>query len=369
LLSPNGWTVFFTLFAAFLVAVPVLNLAVPETSPFHVPTYLVTTLGKFLCYAILALSLDLVWGFAGVLSLGHGAFFALGGYAMGMHMMREIGDRGVYGNPDLPDFMVFLNWDTLPWYWWGFDQFWFAALMVLAVPGALAFLFGWLAFRSRITGVYLSIITQAMTYALMLAFFRNEMGFGGNNGLTDFKDVLGFALSEDSTKVGLYALAVVVLGLAFLLARFVAASRLGRVLMAVRDAESRVRFLGHSAEGAKLFAFTLSAMIAGVAGALYVPQVGIINPSEFSPANSIEIAIWTAVGGRGTLIGPIIGAVAVNGAKSVFTDVAPEIWLFLLGGLFVAVTLLLPKGIMGLLEKVKAPQAARRKKKDAHVGR
>jgi urea transport system permease protein len=302
---------------------------------------------------MLALSLDLVWGFAGVLSLGHGAFFALGGYVMGMHLMRQIGDRGVYGNPDLPDFMVFLNWKELPWYWFGFDNFAFTALMVLLVPAALAFVFGWLAFRSRITGVYLSIITQAMTYALMLAFFRNEMGFGGNNGLTDFKDLLGFDLSLDGVKVGLYVLTVVMLALAYLLCRFVVSSRLGRVLMAIRDAESRVRFLGHSVTGAKLFAFTLSAMIAGVAGALYVPQVGIINPSEFSPANSIEVAIWTAVGGRGTLIGPIIGALVVNGAKSFFTNVAPEIWLFFLGALFVGVTLALPKGLMGLAARLR----------------
>lgn len=349
----RGWLILAALLGVMAVGLPLLNQLTPPESALHVPTYVISILGKYLCYAMLALSLDLVWGFAGVLSLGHGAFFALGGYVMGMHLMRQIGERGVYGNPDLPDFMVFLNWKELPWYWFGFDSFAFTALMVLLVPAALAFVFGWLAFRSRITGVYLSIITQAMTYALMLAFFRNEMGFGGNNGLTDFKDLLGFDLSLDGVKVGLYVMTVVMLALAYLLCRFVVSSRLGRVLMAIRDAEGRVRFLGHSVTGAKLFAFTLSAMIAGVAGALYVPQVGIINPSEFSPATSIEVAIWTAVGGRGTLIGPIIGALVVNGAKSFFTNVAPEIWLFFLGALFVGVTLALPKGLMGLAARLR----------------
>ncbi|SOE00326.1 urea ABC transporter permease subunit UrtC [Caenispirillum bisanense] len=349
----RGWTVFLILTAAFAVGVPLLNAFAPADSALHVPTWVVQLMGKYLCYALLALALDLVWGFAGVLSLGHGAFFALGGYAMGMYLMRGIGDRSVYGNADLPDFMVFLNWKELPWYWWGFDQFWFAALMVVLVPGALAFVFGWLAFRSRITGVYLSIITQAMTYALMLAFFRNEMGFGGNNGLTDFKEILGFDMTADATKVGLYVATVLFLAASYLLCRFIVTSRLGRVLLALRDAESRVRFLGHSVTGAKLFAFTVSAMIAGIAGALYVPQVGIINPSEFSPANSIEVAIWTAVGGRGTLFGPILGALTVNGAKSFFTGVAPEIWLFFLGALFVVVTLFLPKGLLGLAATVK----------------
>ncbi|WP_205119503.1 urea ABC transporter permease subunit UrtC [Paramagnetospirillum kuznetsovii] len=343
---------------AFLVVVPMLNLAMPPDSALHMPNYMVTLLGKYLCYATLALAMDLVWGYCGVLSLGHGAFFALGGYAMGMFMMRSIGARGVYGNADLPDFMVFLNWKELPWYWMGFDHFWFAALMALAVPGALAFVFGWLAFRSRITGVYLSIITQAMTYALMLAFFRNEMGFGGNNGLTDFKDILGFPLAEPSTKLGLYMLSALVLGLAFLVARFVVTSKLGRIMMAVRDAESRVRFLGYSPTWVKLFGFTLSAMLAGLAGALYVPQVGIINPSEFSPANSIEIAIWVAVGGRGTLVGAVLGAFAVNGAKTWLTGAAPELWLFLLGALFIAVTLGLPKGLLGLWGQIRRKEKA-----------
>ncbi|WP_404385695.1 urea ABC transporter permease subunit UrtC [Caenispirillum salinarum] len=353
----KGWTAVLLAVLAFALVVPVLNMALEPGHPLHVPTYVVQLLGKYLCYAMLALALDLVWGFAGALSLGHGAFFALGGYVMGMYLMRQIGDRSVYGNAELPDFMVFLNWDSLPWYWMGFDSFAFTTLMVLAVPGVLAFVFGWLAFRSRITGVYFSIITQAMTYALMLAFFRNEMGFGGNNGLTDFKDILGFSMSLDSTKVGLYVATVLMLAVAYLACRFIVTSRLGRVLLAVRDAESRVRFLGHSVTGAKLFAFVVSAMIAGVAGALYVPQVGIINPSEFSPANSIEIAIWTAVGGRGTLFGPILGAMSVNAAKSFFTGVAPEVWLFFLGSLFVVVTLFLPRGLVGLFGLLKRRQA------------
>ncbi|WP_422610585.1 urea ABC transporter permease subunit UrtC [Pararhodospirillum photometricum] len=337
----------------FLVLVPALNLLVPETSVFHVPNYVITVLGKYLCYAILALAMDLVWGYCGVLSLGHGAFFALGGYAIGMTMMRAIGARGVYGNPDLPDFMVFLNWSELPWYWLGFDHFWFAALMALVVPGVLAFVFGGLAFRSRITGVYLSIITQAMTFALMLAFFRNEMGFGGNNGLTDFKDILGFDLARPETKMGLYLVSAVALGLAFLVARLVVRSKLGRVMVAVRDAESRVRFLGYSPARVKLFVFVLSAVMAGLAGALYVPQVGIINPSEFSPANSIEIAIWVAVGGRGTLVGALVGAFAVNGAKTWLTGAAPDLWLFFLGALFIAVTLGMPRGIVGVWSDVR----------------
>ena len=352
--SRRGWSVFGICGVVLIVGIPALNLFVPEQSPLHVPTYFVTLLGKYLCYAMLALSLDLIWGFAGVLSLGHGAFFALGGYAMGMYLMRQIGERGVYGHPELPDFMVFLNWQELPWYWYGFDQFWFAALMVMLVPGGLAFVFGWLAFRSRITGVYFSIITQALTYALLLAFFRNDMGFGGNNGLTDFKELLGFDLAQQSTKVGLYVCAAIGLGLAYLICRFVALSKLGRVLLAIRDAESRLRFLGYSVTGAKLFVFTLSAVLAGVAGALYVPQVGIINPGEFAPANSIEVAIWVAVGGRGTLFGAIVGALTVNGAKSVLTGVAPEIWLFFLGALFICVTLYMPKGLVGLARSLSA---------------
>ncbi|OWJ64854.1 urea ABC transporter permease subunit UrtC [Inquilinus limosus] len=338
-------------FALGLVAVAVLvllaNLALPPESPLYVPGYAVSLMGKYLCYALLALAIDLVWGYVGILSLGHGAFFALGGYAMGMYLMRQIGPRGVYGNPVLPDFMVFLNWPELPWYWLGFDQFWFAALMVLLVPGTLAFVFGWFAFRSRVSGVYLSIITQAMTYALLLAFFRNDMGFGGNNGLTDFKDLLGFSLQADATRAGLFLASAVALAAAFLMCRAITRSRFGKVLVAIRDAESRTRFLGYRVESYKLVVFTLSAMMAGVAGALYVPQVGIINPGEFAPANSIEAVIWVAVGGRGTLVGPIIGAVSVNLGKTVFTNLLPEFWLFALGGLFILVTLVLPKGIVG----------------------
>jgi len=354
---------FLAILAAAAVLVPVLNLAVPPGSAWHVPTTWVVLLGKYLCYALLALSIDLVWGYCGILSLGHGAFFALGGYAMGMHLMREIGSRGVYGNPELPDFMVFLNWKELPWYWYGFDQFWFAALMALLVPGALAFVFGAFAFRSRVTGVYLSIITQAMTFALMLAFFRNDMGLGGNNGLTDFKDVLGIDLQKNATRCGLFVLSAAALAGGFLLCRAIVSSKLGKVLVAIRDAESRTRFIGYRVEHYKLFVFTVSAMMAGLAGALYVPQVGIINPGEFAPANSIEAVIWVAVGGRGTLVGAALGAVVVNLGKSWFTGALPELWLFALGGLFIGVTLFLPKGLLGLARSraakpVAAPPAA-----------
>ncbi|HYG90100.1 MAG TPA: urea ABC transporter permease subunit UrtC [Azospirillum sp.] len=351
--SRRGWSVFMGLLVVAVGLVPVLHLTMPPDSVFHVPAYMVSLLGKYLCYALLALSLDLVWGYAGALSLGHGAFFALGGYCMGMHLMRQIGTRGVYGNASLPDFMVFLNWKELPWYWWGFDNPVWTLLMVIAVPGVLGFVMGWFAFRSRINGVYFSIITQAMTFALMLAFFRNEMGFGGNNGLTDFKDILGFPMQAAGTRVGLYVASALLLAAGYLAARFIVSSKLGRVLMAIRDAESRVRFLGYDVTAAKLFVFTVSAVLAGLAGALYVPQVGIINPSEFSAANSIEVAIWVAVGGRGTLVGSILGAFTVNGAKSYFTGAAPEIWLFFLGGLFIIVTLFMPKGLMGLAGQLK----------------
>jgi len=339
------------LLAAVILVVPVLNLAVPETSALHLSSYWVSLLGKYLCLALLALALDLVWGYAGILSLGHGAFFALGGYAMGMYLMRQIGDRGVYGNSLLPDFMVFLNWQELPWYWYGFDSFPFAALLVVLVPGALAFAFGWFAFRSRVTGVYLSIITQALTFALMLAFFRNDMGFGGNNGLTDFKDILGFSLAAPGTKNALFIASGLALIGGYLLCRRVVGSRLGRVLVAVREAESRTRFLGYRVEHYKLFVFVLSAMLAGVAGALYVPQVGIINPGEFAPLASIEIVVWVAVGGRGYLYGAIVGALLVNYGKTWFTGAFPEIWLFLLGGLFVVSTLFLPRGVVGLFDR------------------
>ncbi|YBV97625.1 urea ABC transporter permease subunit UrtC [Phyllobacteriaceae bacterium JZ32] len=339
------------LLIAAAVVVPILHLVVPPSSPLHMPTHVVALVGKYLTYALLALALDLVWGFCGILSLGHAAFFALGGYAMGMYLMRQIGARGVYGNPDLPDFMVFLNWKELPWFWYGFDHFWFAMLMVMAVPGLLAFVFGWFAFRSRVTGVYLSIITQALTYALMLAFFRNNMGFGGNNGLTDFKDILGFNIQADATRSALFAASALALALGVLVTSALVRSKYGKLLIAARDAESRMRFLGYRPENIKLFAFTLSAVMAGIAGALYVPQVGIINPGEFAPANSIEVVVWTAVGGRGTIVGPIIGALLVNGGKSWFTGVLPELWLFALGALFIATTLFLPKGIVGTWEE------------------
>jgi urea transport system permease protein len=308
---------------------------------------------------LLAVAVDLVWGYCGILSLGHGAFFALGGYAMGMYLMRQIGDRGVYANPELPDFMVFLDWSELPWYWLGFDMFPFAMLMVFLAPGILAFVFGYLAFRSRVTGVYLSIITQALTYALMLAFFRNDMGFGGNNGLTDFKDILGFNLQADSTRAVLFALSALALAGAYILCRWIVNSKLGRVLIAVRDSESRTRFIGYRVERFKLFVFVVSAMLAGVAGALYVPQVGIINPGEFAPLNSIESIVWVAVGGRGTLFGAIFGALLVNFGKSWFTGVFPELWLFFLGALFVITTLWLPKGVVGLYGSIKAKRQER----------
>ena len=347
----RGATIFFVLLIAIAIVIPALNLLLPPSSPLHVPTYLVALFGKYVCYAILALSIDLIWGYCGILSLGHGAFFALGGYAMGMYLMRQIGTRGVYANPVLPDFMVFLNWPELPVYWYGFQSFPYALVMTLLVPGTLAFVFGWFAFRSRVTGVYLSIITQALTFALMLGFFRNNFGFGGNNGLTDFKDILGFNIQAQGTRAALFAISVFALAFGFLICRFIVASKCGKVLIAIRDAESRARFLGYRVESYKLFVFTLSACMAGVAGALYVPQVGIINPSEFAPANSIEAVIWVAVGGRGTLVGAVLGAVLVNYAKTTFTTgaLAPY-WLFVLGGMFIAVTLLLPRGIVGTLQ-------------------
>lgn len=348
LLADSGARWFLGCLLALVILVPVLNGLVSQDSVLHIPTYAVGLIGKYLCFALLALSLDLVWGYCGILSLGHGAFFALGGYAFGMHLMREIGERGVYGNPVLPDFMVFLNWEDLPWYWWGFDSFIFSILMVLLIPGLLAIVFGWFAFRSRVTGVYLSIITQALTYALMLAFFLNELGFGGNNGLTDFKDVLGIELQSDSTRRGLFIISASALAAGFVLCRWLLKTHYGKILLAVRDAESRSRFLGYRTENYKLFAFVVAAMLAGLAGALYVPQVGIINPGEFSPLNSIEIVIWVAVGGRGTLYGAALGAIVVNLAKTWFTGAMPELWLFVLGGMFVVVTVLLPKGIVGI---------------------
>ncbi|MGR4068535.1 urea ABC transporter permease subunit UrtC [Billgrantia sp. C5P2] len=352
LLRPFGersTLIFLGVLLAAMAAVTLLHVAVPAGHPLHVSAYTVNLFGKYLSYALLAVAVDLVWGYLGILSLGHGAFFALGGYAMGMYLMRQIGDRGVYGHPVLPDFMVFLNWDSLPWYWLGFDMAGFAFLMVLLAPGALALVFGFLAFRSRVTGVYLSIITQALTFALMLAFFRNEMGFGGNNGLTDFREILGFNLRSGDTRLGLFLATGVALALGYLLCRAIVTSKLGRVCVATRDAEARTRFLGYRVERFQLFVFVVSAMLAGLAGALYVPQVGIINPSEFSPLFSIEIVLWVALGGRATLYGAVIGAILVNYAKTVFTGVMPDAWLFALGGLFVLVTVFLPKGVAGLL--------------------
>jgi urea transport system permease protein len=344
-------TSYLTIVAVFGVALllALLNQFTPTSSAAHVPTYILALAGKYLCFAMLALAVDLVWGFAGILSLGHAAFFALGGYAMGMYLMRQIGTRGVYGNPNLPDFMVFLGWKELPWYWFGFEWFGFAMLMAVLVPAVLACVFGWLAFRSRVTGVYLSIITQALTYALLLAFFRNDMGFGGNNGLTDFKELLGFPLSLESTRCGLLVATAIVLCGLYLLARAITNSRFGMMLISVRDAESRTRFLGYRPEHYKLVVWVISAVMAALGGALYVPQVGIINPSEFAPANSIEAVIWVAVGGRGTLAGAILGAVLVNLAKTLLTGWFPELWLFALGFLFIVVTLFLPRGIIGLV--------------------
>jgi len=345
----DRWLVIALLLCLFVV--PILNMWVPNNHPMHLGVFNITQLGKFLCLALLALSVDLIWGYLGILSLGHGAFFALGGYAMGMYLMRQVGDRGVYGNPNLPDFMVFLNWQELPWFWVGMDLFPVALVAIVLAPGLLAFVFGWFAFRSRVNGVYLSIITQAMTFALMLAFYRNEMGFGGNNGLTDFKDILGFSLQSDSTRIGLFLASGIGLLLGYLVCQTITRSRAGRVAQAIRDAESRTRFIGFNVDSYKLWLFTFSAILAGIAGALYVPQAGIINPREMAPLGSIEIVIWVALGGRGTLYGPIIGALIVNYAKSWFTVAFPEFWIFALGALFVLSTLYLPKGLVGLLQR------------------
>lgn len=349
----KGGKIFLLILLCVIVFFPIANIVFPVDSTFHVSTYTINILGKYLTYALLAIAVDLVWGYLGILSLGHGAFFALGGYVMGMYLMRQIGDRGVYGDPILPDFMVFLDLKELPWFWHGFDQFWFAAIMIFLIPGLLAFIFGYFAFKSRVIGVYLSIMTQALVYALMLLFFRNELGFGGNNGLTDFKDILGFSLQEDSTKIALFVASGVFLFFGYIISRFIVNSRLGKVAVAIRDSEERVRFIGYKTENVKLFIFTISAILAGIAGALYVPQVGIINPSEFSPLNSIEMVIWVAIGGRYTLYGGVIGALLVNYAKTFFTSSMPELWLFALGGIFVLVTIFLPKGIIGLFNKFK----------------
>ncbi len=350
-------SVLLTLLAVTFI-IPLCNWLTPTDSPLHFSAYTVSLIGKYLSFALLGLSLDLVWGYCGILALGHGAFFALGGYAIGMYLMRQIGSRGVYGDPLLPDFMVFLNWQELPWYWFGFNHFGFALLMVVLVPGSLAFVFGWLAFRSRVTGVYLSIITQALTYALLLAFFRNEMGFGGNNGLTDFKEILGFSIQSEAVRSTLFLLSGLALIIALITCRWLVNTKLGRVITAIRDQEARVRFLGYRVELFKLWIFVFSAMLAGIAGALYVPQVGIINPSEFSPLNSLEIVIWVAMGGRGTLYGAIIGALVVNYCKTVLTGLLPDAWLYILGGLFIVVTVLLPDGIVGLIQRKLKEQRA-----------
>lgn len=351
LLTKTGWTAFLAALVAVCALAPLLNLVVPETSAFHMSDYAVALVGKIMCYAICALAMDLIWGYTGILSLGHGLFFALGGYVMGMYLMRQIGREGNYQS-DLPDFMVFLDWKELPWHWALSDSFLATCILIVAVPGIVAFVFGYFAFRSRIKGVYFSIITQALTYAAMLLFFRNETGFGGNNGFTDFKRIVGIAIATPLTRMTLFVVTGLTLLAFFLLARWLVASKFGRVLQAVRDAESRVMFSGYNPLPYKLTIWTLSAVMCGVAGALYVPQVGIINPGEMSPANSIEIAIWAAVGGRASLVGPIVGAFLVNGAKSWLTVFAPEFWLYFLGALFIAVTLFLPNGVVGLVKKL-----------------
>jgi urea transport system permease protein len=348
----RGWAVIGTCAAILFLLFPLANLALPKGSLFYLSDYTVALTGKIMCYAIVAVAMDLVWGYTGILSLGHGLFFALGGYAMGMHLMRMIGREGQYQS-DLPDFMVFLDWKAYPWYWSFTDHFWYAALLVVLVPGLLAFVFGFFAFRSRIKGVYFSIITQALTFAFMLLFFRNDTGFGGNNGFTDFKRIAGFHIATSETRMALCMLTGAALILTLLAARTIVASKLGRVLTAIRDAESRVMFSGYNPVHYKLFIWTASAVICGVAGALYVPQVGIINPSEMSPANSIEIAIWVAVGGRGSLVGAVLGAALVNGAKSVLTVAFPEYWLFFLGLLFILVTLFLPQGVVGAFDQMR----------------
>ncbi len=351
LFGKKGWTGFGIALGVIIVLFPVLNLVVPVDSPLHLSDYAVTLTGKILCYALVALAMDLIWGYTGILSLGHSLFFALGGYAFGMYLMRQIGHDGSYGS-HLPDFMVFLDWKSYPWYWSFTDHFWYAALLVILLPGLLALVFGYFAFRSRIKGVYFAIITQAMTFAFMLLFFRNETGFGGNNGFTDFQRIAGVPIATGEMRMVLFILSGLTLLGFLLLARAIVTSKFGRVLTAIRDAESRVMFCGYNPLRYKLAIWTFSAVMCGIAGALYVPQVGIINPSEMSPANSIEIAIWVAVGGRGTLIGPLLGAGIVNGAKSWFTVAFPEYWLYFLGLLFVLVTLFLPQGVMGLLKKM-----------------
>ena len=357
ILSMKSWFGVIASLLVVLVLAPLLNLVVPEGSVFHMSDFAVALVGKIMCYAICALAMDLIWGYTGILSLGHGLFFALGGYAMGMYLMRQIGTDGQYKS-EMPDFMVFLNWKQYPWHWAFSDSFVFQMAMVVLVPGLLAFVFGFFAFRSRIKGVYFSIITQAMTFASMLLFFRNETGFGGNNGFTDFKRILGIPIATPSMRMLLFVITGLVLIGFFVFARWLVASKFGRVLQAIRDAESRVMFTGYDPIRYKLTIWVISAVMCGIAGALYVPQVGIINPGEMSAAASIEMAIWAAVGGRGTLIGPIVGAFFVNGAKSWFTQAFPEVWLYFLGALFIAVTLFLPQGIIGLVRRVKKEERA-----------
>jgi len=347
LYGAKGWSAIVAAALVVFAVFPILNLVLPPEHPLHVSAFGVTLGGKIMCYMIVALAMDLVWGYAGILSLGHGLFFALGGYAMGMYLMRQIGREGVY-HSDLPDFMVFLDWKAFPWQWWNSGSFAWALFLVVAVPGLLAFVFGYFAFRSRVKGAYFSIITQALTYAAMLLFFRNDTGFGGNNGFTDFKRIAGFPIATAETRMALFALTGATLIATLLFGRFLVTSRFGRVLAAIRDAEARVMFCGYDTLWYKLFVWTASAVLCGIAGALYVPQVGIINPSEMSPAASIEMAVWCAVGGRGTLLGPVLGAFFVNGAKSWFTQAFPEFWLYFLGALFIAVTLFLPRGLLGI---------------------
>lgn len=359
--SVLGFIWFFVLI--FLIG----NTCFEEGDTLFVGSNTITLTGKYLCYALLAVSLDLIWGYLGILSLGHAAFFALGGYVMGMYLMRQIGSRGVYGNPELPDFMVFLNWQELPWYWYGVGHFPIALLLILIVPATLAFIFGYFAFRSRVGGVYLSIITQSLTFALALAFYRNETGFGGNNGLTDFKDILGCSITSDITRDVLLLCTAIALTVGYILCRIIVTSRLGRVVVAIRDAEMRTRFIGYRVEYFKLAIFVFAAVLAGIAGALYVPQVGIINPGEFNPINSIELVIWVAVGGRASLYGAIIGAILVNYSKTMFTGIFPDEWLYALGLLFVLVTLFLPKGVIGLIEILKARKTSNKNKEAADV--
>ncbi len=330
-----------------LLLLPWLHL-LPDTSALYISAYWITLIGKIMCLAMVALALDLVWGYAGILSLGHGLYFALGGYAFGMYLMRQASDDGI------PEFMRFLSWDKLPWYWDGTQHFWWAICLVILVPATVAAIFGFFAFRSKIKDVYFSIITQAMTYAAALLFFRNETGFGGNNGFTGFKTLLGMTITSPMTRTILCSFTALMLLVSYVGLRYLMSRPYGRVLGAIRDSENRLQYLGYRTLWYKLSAWVLSAIIAGIAGALYVPQVGIINPSEMNPTNSIEMAVWVAMGGRGTLIGAIVGAGVVNAVKTYFTVVYPEAWLLILGGLFVLVTLFLPKGLLGLFDQLKS---------------